>query len=221
MSLKTILVTGGSRGIGQAIVSLLRQSEADKILAPTREQLDLADPQSVRAFLADCPDVDALINCAGINILRPLSELDESAMAQMCQTNLFAPLQLIRGVAEGMKRRGGGKIVNVSSIWGVRSKELRTLYSVTKFGLTGATRALARELGPENILVNAVAPGYVLTEMTQKNIPPEEQTRLCAEIPLRRMAAPDEIARLIRFLISDENTYITGQTLVVDGGFLA
>lgn len=219
--MRKVLITGGSRGIGSAVVELLRHSGGYDVLAPSREQLDLADPSSVQRFLQECPDVDALINVAGINVLGRLHELDESVVEQMCQTNLYAPLQLIRGVAGGMRRLGGGRIVNFSSIWGVRSKEFRTLYSMTKFGLMGMTKALARELGPDSILVNAVAPGYVDTEMTQKNIPPDERERLCGEIPLRRFAEPVEIARLTRFLISEENTYITGQDIVIDGGFLA
>jgi len=120
-----------------------------------------------------------------------------------------------------MKTRGGGRIVTFSSIWGMRSKEYRPLYSMTKFGVNGMTRALARELGPSGILLNCVAPGYVLTEMTAKNVPPDEQKRLCAEIPLRRMAQPSEIAKTVAFLLSADNTYITGQTIVIDGGFLA
>jgi len=216
-----VLVTGGSRGIGHAVVDLLNSSKGYEVISPDRNQLDLADPASVRHFIKDCPDVDALVNIAGINMLGQLDKLDESIVNQMCQTNLFAPLQLIRGVAEGMRRRQGGRIVNFSSIWGIRSKEHRTLYSLTKFGLTGITKALARELGPDNILVNAVAPGYVDTEMTRKNIPPDECERLRGDIPLQRFAAPVEIARLVRFLISDENSYITGQSIVIDGGFLA
>ena len=216
-----VLVTGGSRGIGHAIVELLESSGEFEVLAPDRKKLDLAAPQSVRAFLEGCPDIDALVNAAGINVLGRLNELDETIVAQMCQTNLYAPLQLIRGVADGMRRRGGGRIVNLSSIFGVRSKEFRTLYSLTKFGLTGVTKALARELGPDGILVNAVAPGYVDTEMTRKNVPQNELERLRGEIPLRRLATPAEIAKLVRFLISEENTYITGQSIVIDGGFLA
>ena len=216
-----VLVTGGSRGIGRAVVDLLKSFGVYEVLAPDRRQLDLADPSSVRGFLKECPDVDALVNAAGINVLGRLNELDESVVEQMCQTNLYAPLQLIRGVADGMRRRGGGRIVNFSSVWGVRSKEFRTLYSLTKFGLTGVTKALARELGPNGILVNAVAPGYVDTEMTRKNVPPDERERLCGEIPLRRFAEPVEIAKLVRFLISEENSYITGQSIVIDGGFLA
>lgn len=219
--MRRILVTGGSRGIGRAIVGLLSENSDNDVLAPERARLDLADPHSVRRFLDECPDVDALVNVAGINVLSKLDGLSDKMVALMCQTNLLAPLQLMRGVADGMRRRGGGWILNFSSIWGVRSKELRTLYSMTKFGLTGATKALARELGPDKILVNAIAPGYVDTEMTRTNVSPEDRVRLSQDIPLRRMADPIEIAKLTRFLISEENTYITGQTIVIDGGFLA
>ncbi len=219
--MRRVLVTGSSRGIGRAVADLLKGTPGYDLLAPNRQQLDLADSASIQAYLRDCPDLDALINVAGINILGAIGDLDEASVLQMCQTNLFAPIQLIRGVVAGMRRRGSGRIVNFSSIWGIRSKELRTLYSMTKFGLTGVTKALARELGPDGILVNSIAPGYVDTEMTRANIPPIERERLCAEIPLRRMADPVEIARATRFLISEENSYITGQSIVVDGGFLA
>lgn len=219
--MRKVLVTGGSRGIGRAVVELLAHSDGYDVLAPDRRTLDLSDTSSIQAFLNGCPDLDALVNVAGINILGPVDNLDDARVRQMAQTNLFAPLQLIRGVVAGMRRRRGGRIVNFSSIWGVRSKEFRTLYSMTKFGLTGATKALARELGPDGILINAIAPGYVDTEMTRQNVPQEERERLCREIPLRRMADPVEIARCVRFLISEENSYITGQAIVVDGGFLA
>ena len=95
------------------------------------------------------------------------------------------------------------------------------MYSISKFGIVGLTQALSRELGPAGILINAVAPGFVLTEMTRKNIAEDEQARLCTEIPLRRMAMPEEIAKTVRFLISDDNTYITGAVIRIDGGFLA
>ena len=120
-----------------------------------------------------------------------------------------------------MKRIKFGRIVNVSSIWGIRSKEKRTLYSAAKFGVNGITKALARELGPYNILVNSICPGYVDTSLTQKNISYEEQIKIKAEIPLRRFADPNEIAESIAFLIDKRNTYITGHTLIIDGGFLA
>lgn len=219
--MKKILLTGGSRGIGAAIAALLRQDPQIELFTPGRAELDLLKVDSIRAYLQNCPDFDGLVNTAGINILGKIDEIDPETINTMLQTNLVAPLELIQGVAAGMKRQKHGKIVNFSSIWGCRSKEYRTLYSMTKFGITGMTRALARELGPFGIQINAVAPGYVLTEMTYQNVPAEERQKLAAEIPLRRMAEPEEIAKVVRFLLSDDNSYMTGQTMIIDGGFLA
>jgi len=218
---KTILVTGASRGIGKSIAMLLRADHRLDVYTPRREELDLEVADSIETYCAGIPDLDGLVNVAGINVLGNLESLDLRTIQQMMQTNLLAPLALIQKVVPGMKRKGGGRIVNFSSIWGVRSKERRTLYSMAKFGIEGMTRSLARELGPFGILVNAIAPGFVLTDMTRKNLSPDEQVALCNDIPLRRMAEPEEIAHLVRFLLSDENTYITGQNMVIDGGFLA
>ena len=118
-----------------------------------------------------------------------------------------------------MALRGGGRIVNISSIFGIVSKEGRSLYSSTKFGINGLTKALAVELGPENILVNSICPGYTDTELTKKNVSEADKKALIPRIPLRRFAKPEEIASVAAFLVSDKNAYITGQTIVVDGGF--
>ena len=215
-----VLVTGGSRGIGKAITELLAQKSIE-VIAPSRTSLDLTDARSIMEFAEKLPPVDALINTAGLNELRSLENIDDEILDTMLKTNLTGPLKLIQAVVPGMKSRGGGRILSFSSIWGVRSKEIRTMYSMGKFGIRGMTAALARELGPHNILINTIAPGYVLTEMTFKNVPEEEREKICGEIPLGRMAAPEEIAKVAFFLISPENTYITGQTVVADGGFLA
>jgi 3-oxoacyl-[acyl-carrier protein] reductase len=218
---KRILVTGGSRGIGKCISNLLREDGSVEVIAPPRQELNLTDQRSIDAFFKVQLPFNGLVNAAGINILGEIASIDDSNITQMLDTNLVAPLKLIQRVVDGMKMNNGGKIVNISSIWGVRSKEKRTLYSMTKFGVEGLTRALARELGPFNILINSIAPGYVLTEMTYQNIPADERERLCSEIPLRRMANPSEIAHLVKFLLSNENTYMTGQNIIIDGGFLA
>jgi len=218
---KTALITGASRGIGKALHDVLLDAGRYTVLAPTRREMNLNNPESIEDYLQEVPGVDILINNAGINILKAVDQIDDNSLHQMLSVNLEAPLRLIRKIVPHMKSNMFGRIVNISSIWGIQSKELRTLYSMTKFGLNGITKALGRELGEYNILVNSVCPGYVNTELTQKNIPSHEQEIIKKTIPLGRFAEPEEIAKFIKFLISDENSYITGQVLVIDGGFLA
>lgn len=218
---KNILLTGGSRGIGMAIKNALEFQGANCI-SPSRSVLDISNLESIESFFSSLDiELDGLVNNAGINIINPVEAINDNDTEQMIKTNLIAPLKLIQYASKGMKKKQAGKIVNMSSIWGVRSKEERSLYSMTKFGLNGLTKSLARELGSDNILINSVAPGYVNTEMTNKNVPEDIQKNIIETIPLGRFANPDEIAKLVLFLLSDDNTYITGQTLVIDGGFLA
>ena len=218
---KNILITGGSRGIGKAIRDAL-ESEGINCICPSRNELDISNSRSIESFFSSLEvDIHGLVNNAGINILNPIEAINEKDTEEMIRVNLIAPLKLIQYAVKGMKNKKSGKIVNISSIWGVRSKEHRSLYSLTKFGLNGVTRSLARELGPDNILINSVAPGYVNTEMTSQNVPEILKKEIVKDIPLGRFAGPDEIAKLVLFLLSDQNTYITGQTMVIDGGFLA
>ncbi len=221
MDMKNILVTGASRGIGKAIKHELEKN-GFTCIAPNRDELDVKSSRSIEDFFKkNDVEINGLVNNAGINILGDIDNICDDSIQSMVSTNLVAPLKLIQKVSSGMKKQKYGKIVNISSIWGVRSKESRTLYSITKFGINGLTKALARELGEYNILVNSVAPGYVNTEMTKENLSLEEQDKIKELIPLNRFAKPEEIAKLVVFLISDNNSYITGQTIVADGGFLA
>lgn len=218
--LKTALVTGASRGIGKAIARRLAARPGLRVLRPTRAELDLADEASVERWLRKAPRVDILVNNAGINLLRSVEAIDGAAIRSMLGVNLAGPLRLAAGLAPGMARRRWGRIVNISSIWGISSKEKRTLYSTAKAGLNGLTRGLAKELGPCGVLVNSVCPGYVDTEMTRRNVPAVERARLAKAIPLRRFAKPAEVATLVDWLCSEQNSYLTGQSLVIDGGFL-
>ena len=131
----------------------------------------------------------------------------------------MAPLQLIQTVALGIRENKFGRIVNISSIWSVVSRAGRISYSMSKTAINGMTRSLAIELAPFNILVNAVAPGYVLTDLTRHNNSEAELQKIGATIPLQRLANPAEIAKVVAFLCSDKNTYLTGQTIMVDGGY--
>jgi 3-oxoacyl-[acyl-carrier protein] reductase len=221
MNKQTVLITGASKGIGKAIADLLIDQNTYNVLTPSHHDLNIASKESVRGYCVKHPNIDILINNAGINILGAVDSIGDDDIDMMLGTNLIGPIALIREVVPFMKASGFGKIINISSIWGIRSKENRTLYSATKFALNGVTKALARELGEYNILVNSLCPGYVNTELTQKNVPPEEQKKIKATIPLRRFAEPNEIAKTVAFLISSDNSYITGQTIIIDGGFLA
>lgn len=221
MTMQKVLLTGGSRGIGKAVCELLHNKGDYIITAPTRNHLDLADPESVRAYITANNQYDVLINVAGINLLRNIENIDSDAFSVMLEVNLKAPLALIQGLVPYMKSQKMGRIINFSSIWGIRSKENRTLYSISKFGLDGMTRALSRELGPWNILINSVCPGYVNTEMTSANVPPDVQAQIKQTIPLGRFAEPSEIAELVEFLVSPRNSYMTGHNIIIDGGFLA
>jgi len=217
---RKVLVTGGSRGIGKAIAQLLGTDW--QVIAPTRQVLDLSDMSSIeRYFESTQHKFDALVNNAGINIIKPTTEITHEDMRLINLINLEAPLTMTKHCLEHMKLSNFGKIVNVSSIWGQRSKELRALYSATKFGIIGQTKALSRELAPFNILVNAVCPGFTNTELTASSLTVGQLADIKQEIPCGRLAEPIEIAQLVAFLLSDENTYITGQAITIDGGFTA
>jgi len=217
------LVTGGARGIGAAIVAELRAGGVE-VVAPGRSELDLSDVASLEDFAArwgELAPFDILVNNAGINVVAELEQIGEADWARMMQLNLSAPRRLMQLVAAGMKARGWGRVLNVASMFGVVSREGRGSYSATKAGLIGLTRAAALELGPHNILVNALCPGYVETELTRQNNGPAQIRELATQIPLRRLASPQEIARVAAFLCSEGNSYITGQAILADGGFTA
>lgn len=214
------LVTGGNRGIGKAIVDELKKWGI-AVLSPGRAELDLESAPSILKFIETHQNdgIDILINNAGINIINPIEKVTGEDWDQMVQVNLTAPFQLIQGFAPGMKTKKWGRILNISSIFGVVTKEKRSAYSVTKSGLNGLTRTSAVELGPLQILVNSLCPGYVDTDLTRKNNSPQEIAAITGTIPLQRMATTDEIAKLAVFLCSDSNSYLTGQSILMDGGF--
>jgi 3-oxoacyl-[acyl-carrier protein] reductase len=216
----TALVTGATRGIGAAIASRL-QADGVKVLSPQRHVLDLSSNHSIDIYLSNLTEpVDIVVNNAGVNRLGASDEISGEDFEQMIQVNLLAPFRVIRGVMKGMKVRGYGRIVNISSIWSLVSRERRVAYSATKSGINGLTRAQALELAPYNILVNALAPGYVNTDLTQKNNTSTELEAIAQQIPLGRLAEPSEIAECVAFLCSPRNSYITGQVIVIDGGYL-
>jgi len=217
---RTALITGGARGIGAAIAAEL-VARGCRIIAPTRTELDLSRPASVENFLANHPtlSIDILVNNAGINVLGSLAEIDLATWQTMLQTNLTAALRLIQRFAPGMAERGWGRVLNLSTIFSFVTKERRAAYSMTKAALNALTRSAAVEFGSGGVIVNTLAPGYVDTALTRQNNSPEALFAIADSIPLRRLALPEELAKVAAFLVSEQNSYLTGQTIVVDGGF--
>lgn len=219
--MKKVLVTGGSRGIGKAIAEKYEQNGYE-VFAPSRQELDLSCLESVEAYVKKYKheNFNILVNNAGCNILNTFENLREEDITKMMQVNLISPMRLIRGFLPAMKRTNFGRIVNIGSIWGVISKPGRGVYSATKHGLQGVTNTVALEAAPYNILVNTICPGQTLTELTYKNNSFEEIKQMEKEIPLGRLAQPEEIANVVYFLGSESNSYITGQQIIVDGGLI-
>jgi NAD(P)-dependent dehydrogenase (short-subunit alcohol dehydrogenase family) len=217
---RTALITGASRGIGAAIAARL-QNEGVRVLSPSSKALDLASTASIDTYLSQLTDpIDILVNNAGINRLGSIDEISGKDFEEVVQVNLLGHFRLTQGLVKGMKARRYGRIVNISSIWSLVSRERRVTYSAAKAGINGLTRALALELAPYHNLVNAVAPGYINTELTKKNNTPEALKKIAEEIPLGRLGEPSEVAECVAFLCSPKNSYMTGQVIVLDGGYL-
>ncbi len=239
---KVAIVTGGTRGIGFAVVRTFlqngakvalfgsRQETVDKALAQLRAENadwpvvgmspDLTDYAAVEAAVkAVCEKfgrVDILVNNAGISAREPLYAYDPAAFSNIMDLNVKAVFNGCRAVAPIMKAQGGGAIVNTSSMVSLYGQPAGVGYPASKFAVNGMTKSLARELGPDNIRVNAVAPGVTRTDMVAA-LPKDMVERISAPIPLRRVGEPQEVANAFLFLASDMASYITGTILSVDG----
>ncbi len=242
-SQQTVLITGGTRGIGFQIAKDFHEAGAKILVTGTSEDslervrpqftngdetptfyaVDFLSVESTERFLLEIDKVDkvdVLVNNSGINRINPVYETKVNDWEDLAAVNLKAPLMLTRSVSAKMIKHGYGRIVNIGSIFGVISKPKRALYSITKHGLHGLTIASALDLAPYGILVNTVSPGFVLTELTKSILSPEEIQELTVQVPLRRFAEPEDISTVVLFLASSQNRYITGQNIVVDGGFV-
>jgi len=197
------------------------RSRGAEVLAPSRQELDLLSPGSIDAYFnALSRPVHILVNNAGINNIQECLDISDENLSDSLQINLLAPLLIAKKLIPGMKKNNYGRIVNISSVWSKVTKPGRLVYSMTKSGLNAVTRSLAVELAESNILVNSVAPGYVNTELTKQNNTSADIDKIREVIPLKRLAEPEEIAEAVAFLVSSKNTYITGQVIIADGGFV-
>jgi 3-oxoacyl-[acyl-carrier protein] reductase len=219
------VVTGTAHGIGSAIADTL-EADGVRVHRVDRDTADLTDSAAVSAFFAQAGEVDILVNNAGGvvgQVHHPIEEISDEAWSAVVAANLTSTFLCTRAVAPGMKRRGWGRIVNISSGAG-RSVSLTGIqaYASAKAGQIGFTRQMAHELGRFGITVNCIAPGFVLSNPTTvkqwESYGEEGQAALVERIAVRRLGRPEDIAHGVRFFVSEESSWITGQTISIDGG---
>ena len=229
---RKVLLTGGTRGIGYATAEKLISDGYDVTVTGT--SIDGSGPKGSKYFCSDFTnddslngliefisknEIDILINNAGINKIGKFSELDVNDFDRILRVNLRVPFMLVQAVIPFMQQNKWGRIVNVTSIFGHITKEYRAPYSSSKFALDGMTAALAAEVSEFGILANCIAPGFVDTDLTRNVLGEKKMEELKEQIPIKRLANVNEIASAISWLVSDDNTYIAGQNLIIDGGF--
>jgi 3-oxoacyl-[acyl-carrier protein] reductase len=230
---KTALVTGASRGIGRAIAEELAragasvvvgyragQEEAEALAAEIGAravQADVSSAEDAARLVAEAGDLDILVNNAGLTRDGLLARMSDDDWRAVIETNLSSVFYTCRAVCRPMMKKRGGAIVNVSSVVGVHGNWGQTNYAASKAGIIGFTKSLARELGSRGVRANVVAPGYVKTRLTEV-LPEEATAAMLQNTPLARLGEPADVAGAVRFLCSDEASFITGEVLLVDGG---
>jgi 3-oxoacyl-[acyl-carrier protein] reductase len=237
---KVAMVTGSTRGIGRAIADVLARAGAKVAVigrdAARAEQAageighgakgfacDVTSEASVNGAVAaiekDLGGIDILVNNAGVTKDNVFLRLSDGDWDVVLEANLKGAFRTIRAASRGMMKKRWGRIINVSSVVGLIGNKGQANYAASKAGLLGLTKSIARELASRGITVNAVAPGFIETDMTAA-LTPEQRDLLSKQIPLERLGSPEDIAKAVLFLASDDASYITGQVLVVDGGMV-
>ena len=238
---KLVLVTGASRGIGKAIALSLGRAGATVIGTATTEsgsdniskifadnkvsgkgiKLNVTDNEQIASLIKsvneDFGSIDILINNAGITRDNILLRMKEDEWEDIIDTNLSSIYKMSKSVLRGMIKNRSGRIISITSVVGAMGNAGQSNYAAAKAGMIGFKKSLAREVGVRGITVNAVAPGFIETDMTS-NLPDEQKEALASQIPMGRLGTPDEVANAVLFLAGDSGSYITGQTLHVNGG---
>lgn len=237
--MKTALITGGSRGIGRAIVELLakkgwqvafcyreNESAANEVSSATGAvayKVDVSDSKAVADMVSDLQKrfghIDLLVNNVGVASQRLFTDITDEEWKNTFDVNVNGAFYATRSVLPDMIKRKSGNIIFVSSMWGVSGGSCEVHYSATKAALIGMTKALAKEVGPSGIRVNCVAPGVIETDMNA-HLSADDMAALAEETPLCRIGKADEVAKAIEFLAEDGSAFITGQVLSVDGGII-
>jgi 3-oxoacyl-[acyl-carrier protein] reductase len=187
----------------------------------TYQDLDLSNRQDIDSYFKDKDlNYDAFIHCAAINNPKKIEDINYEDLDKTIEVNLLCFYKIIQLLLPEMKKNNKGYILGFSSIYGVISRAKRLPYSISKHGMLGLVKTLSLELGEHSILVNAISPGFGDTQLTRKNLSQKEIDNLAKKIPLRRLAQPSEIAKVAYFLCSEDNSYITGQNIIVDGGYI-
>ena len=229
---KKIVVTGASRGIGADIARIFMKAGGEVYGTRTSVvsknsscqnwlKADFSDIRQIYKCAEDIKKIapDVLINCAGINKIGPFAKVSPEDFLKIQQVNVVAPFILCQAVIPSMQLKKWGRIVNISSIWSKIGKEYRAPYMASKFALDGVTLAVAAEHAQDGILANCVAPGFTDTDLTRNTLGNVGIEKLIQFIPAKRMAQPKEIAEFVYWLASNNNTYISGQNIAIDGGF--
>lgn len=241
---QTAIVTGASRGIGRAIALELaskganvvvnyagNQAKAEEVVAQIKElgteafayQADVANSEEVQAMMKETisrfGSIDILVNNAGITRDNLLMRMKERDWDDVIDTNLKGVFLCAKAVSRQMMKQRSGRIINVSSVVGVLGNPGQANYVAAKAGVIGLTKSLARELASRNVLVNAIAPGFISTDMTDE-LDATAKESLLAQIPLGKLGEPEHVAKVVRFLASDDAAYMTGQTIHIDGGMV-